>query len=193
MSFDRFARLRPFATRRDFYVAWFDLGRACNPCTDDYRPGAVAARQRRRSGRRIRLGRIGHGVRCARYEHIVFEVDRRFCGPVLRHQFDVGVSRLARAGGAHLGTGTCRTSRRRCSADESTAAGTHAHAAAAARDRTGPGAESNATAEVTGVNVFFLPARSAANVRGSLCEPREKFGRQAIDIADVAKLVDALV
>jgi hypothetical protein len=193
MSFDRFARLRPFATKRDFYVAWFDLGRACNPCTDDYRPGAVATGQRRGSGCRIRLGRIGHRVRCARNEHIVFEVDRHFCGPVLCHQFDVGVSRLACACGAHLGARTCCTSGRRCSADESAAAGTHAHAAAAACDRTAAGraGESNAT-EVIGVNVFFFPARSAANLRGSRSEPREKFGRSPWQ-ADVAKLVDALV
>jgi hypothetical protein len=177
MSFDRFARLRPFATKRDFYVAWFDLGRACNPCTDDYRLGAVAAGQRRRSGCRIRLGRIWHGVRCARYEHIVFEVDRGFCGSVLCHQFDLGVSRLARAGGADLGAGTCRTSRRRCSADESTAAGTHAHAAAAARDRTGPGAESNATAEVIGPRMNHSSRRSAPLVFGvRLANPVESLG-----------------
>jgi hypothetical protein len=177
MSFDRFARLRPFATKRDFYVAWFDLGRACNPCTDDYRPGAVAAGQRRRSGCRIRLGRIGYGVRCARYEHIVFEVDRRICGSVLCHQFDVGVSRLARASGADLGAGTCRTSRRRCSADESTAAGTHAHAAAAASDRTGPGAESNATAEVIGPRLNCSCRRAAPLVSGvRLANPVESLG-----------------
>src|SRR5450432_2499623 len=35
MSFDRFARLRPFATKEIFYVAWFDLGRACVARIDD--------------------------------------------------------------------------------------------------------------------------------------------------------------
>jgi hypothetical protein len=177
MSFDRFARLRPFATKRDFYVAWFDLGRACNPCTDDYRPGAAATGQRRRSGCRIRLGCIGHGVRCARYEHIVFEVDRHFCGPVLCHQFDVGVSRLARACGTHLGARTCRTSGRRCSADESAAAGTHAHAAAAACDRTGSAAESNATAEVIGARLNCSCRREAPPVSGvRLANPVESLG-----------------
>jgi hypothetical protein len=177
MSFDRFARLRPFATKRDFYVAWFDLGRACTPCTDDYRTGAAAAGQGSRSGRRIRLGRIGHRVRCARYEHTVFEVDRGVCGPFLCHEFDVGVSRLARAGGADFGAGTRRASGRRGSADESTAAGTHAHAAAAARDRTGPGAESNATAEVIGPRMNHSSRRSAPLVFGvRLANPVESLG-----------------
>jgi hypothetical protein len=168
MSFDRFARLRPFATKRDFYVAWFDLGRACTSCIDDYRTGVAAAGQGCRSGRRIRFGCIGNGVRCARYEYIVFEVDRRVCGPVLCHQFDAGVSRLARAGAAHFGAGTCRTSCCR-GADESTAAGTHAHAAAATCDRTGPG-ESNAASEVIARRLNYSCWRAAplnCGVRGA--------------------------
>src|SRR5450755_710681 len=98
MSFDRFARLRPFVTKEIIYVAWCDLGRARATGADDYRAGATAAREGCGGGRRLWCGRIGHRVWCARYKHVIFEIDGSVCGPVLWHQFDFGLSRLARNG-----------------------------------------------------------------------------------------------
>src|SRR5258707_12930709 len=87
MSFDRFARPRPFVTKEIFYVAWCDFGRACITCADDYRAGAAAAWQGCGGGSRIRFGCIGHRVWCAWHQHLVFEINGGVFGPLFSLPF----------------------------------------------------------------------------------------------------------
>jgi len=77
MSFDRFARPRPFVTKEIFYVAWCDFGRACITALMIIALVLLQrARVRRQEPDSVRVHRAPCLVRV--HQHLVFELTAVF-------------------------------------------------------------------------------------------------------------------